>query len=182
MNANPGRAGGAPEGQAKPTGATEETDDSAWIRRLAGLVRAVQGLDAETTWRQPLGSAFDVVVFSAMERGHRVVAELDALQPGGCGPVVAQHGLPWLYALVPPGTHARWVSPYAVCYGRPRQWMLMPPASHTHPFGTYWLRPMRHTHLVGPGMLAQALSRHRPEPPPAPAPKPPAGGPIAGAS
>ncbi|WP_151898136.1 hypothetical protein [Streptomyces sp. C8S0] len=87
---------------------------------------------------------------------------MDTVQPGGCGPVIAEEGQPWLSWLVPPGTVRAWENQYGACLSAPMA-IDFPPMHHERPPGPYWLRPFR-THVrVGPRLLHDALNAVKPE-------------------
>ncbi|MEU0663936.1 hypothetical protein [Streptomyces lavendulocolor] len=127
---------------------------------LARLVREYQQV-ADNPVIRPLGRHYDVVITVAGDAGERLLQLMDAVQPGGCGPVVAEEGRPWLYWFVPPGTAGTWHNRYAACLTTPMK-IAFPPAGHERPPGPYWLRPFRSGVRVGPALLHDALNAIQP--------------------
>ncbi|MER7688708.1 hypothetical protein [Streptomyces sp. NPDC097610] len=149
-----------------PPEAQAPSEPAADMQDLADMIRALMTVEERKSPVVPLGgNLFDVVLFEASPLGMAVVRELDEQQPNGCGPVIVSSEKPWLYALVPPGTSRSWTNPHGRCFGSGR--LTLAPLDQFSPPGRYWLRPCQQTHLVGPRMLADALSRHRPAAPPA---------------
>ncbi|WP_052411881.1 hypothetical protein [Streptomyces sp. NRRL S-118] len=128
---------------------------------LAKLVRKYQQV-ADSPVIRPLGRYYDVVITAAGDVGERLLQLMDTVQPGGCGPVIAEDGRPWLYWLVPPGTIRIWYSRYAACLSAPMK-IPFPPVHHDRPPGPYWLRPFRADVRVGPGLLHDALNAIQPQ-------------------
>jgi hypothetical protein len=126
---------------------------------LAALLRRFQAV-AHLPMVTPLGKHFDVVITAADEAGARLLSIMDQ-RPGGCGPVIAEEGRPWMYWVVPPRTREHWDNAYGVCLSAP--WRIpFPPTFHEEAPGPYWLRRYRTNRRVGPGYLADALEEVRP--------------------
>jgi hypothetical protein len=135
----------------------QQTED--WSE-LAALVRRLQQA-AHLPVVRPLGRHYDVVITAAGDTGTRLLSIMDQ-HPGGCGPVIAEDGRPWMYWVVPPGTREHWDNGYGVCLSAP--WRIpIPPTFHEEAQGPYWLRRYRTNRRVGPGYLADALNEVRPE-------------------
>ncbi|MCK1794998.1 hypothetical protein MTQ01_02990 [Streptomyces sp. XM4193] len=142
--------------------------------RLATAVRA--WTQAGATVRLPLGVRWDVVFTAAGAPAAAVLRSMDAVQRGGCGPVLHDAAAGRVLWLVEPGTVRNWLSPYGLCVGAPAHLTLpTEPSESTGPSetcgpaeGLRWVRPYRHGHTVDSALLHRQLDvawlgRPRPE-------------------
>ncbi|MET9879792.1 hypothetical protein ABZZ36_35045 [Actinacidiphila glaucinigra] len=137
------------------------------MQDLAARIRAYLDMGDQRAVRMPLGGGlFDVVISGSGTHSAAMVAAMDEVQLGACGPVIADPDRGWLYWLVPPGTTARWEPhTYGVCVGAPHI-LTLPPLARDVPPGPYWLRPCVSDRLVPPNPLRDLLERFRPMPTP----------------
>lgn len=142
--------------------ATLASDAPGGTQKLRDLVRRWQTDVAGKPQLRPLGRHFDVVITTSVESGAALLDAMDAVQPGGCGPVIGERGRPWLYWVVPPRTSTWWDNTFGACVSIPWK-ILFPPLDHQAPPGPYWVRPYSYYRLVGPHLLADTLDRVQPE-------------------
>lgn len=133
-------------------------------------------MQAGATTRLPLGVRWDVVFTAAGAPAAAVLRSMDAVQRGGCGPVLHDAAADRVLWLVEPGTVRNWLSPYGLCVGAPAH-LTLP----TGPSGfcglsescgpaaeVRWVRPYRDGHTVDAALLHRQLDvawlgRPRPE-------------------
>ncbi|MDX2705634.1 hypothetical protein PV350_22640 [Streptomyces sp. PA03-6a] len=133
---------------------------------LAERIRAYIDLAEQREVRMPLGGTLFDVVITGSGDADAMVAAMDEIQVGACGPIIADPDRGWLYWLVPPGTTARWEPhSFGVCVGAPHI-LTLPPLARDVPPGPYWLRPRVSDRLVPPVPLRSLLERIRPLPTP----------------
>ncbi|SNT44464.1 hypothetical protein [Actinacidiphila glaucinigra] len=133
---------------------------------LADRIRAYRAIAVQREVRMPLGGSLFDTVITGMGDAAAMVATMDEIQVGACGPVIADPDAGWLYWLVPPGTTARWdPHPYGLCLGAPHI-LRLPPLARDVPPGPYWLRPCVSDRLLPPVPLRGLLECFRPLPAP----------------
>ncbi|MEC4019701.1 hypothetical protein [Streptomyces sp. H27-D2] len=109
------------------------------------------------TVRPAADGPWDVVVTTAGATGLYLVEHMDAVQPGGCGPVIADPDECVLLWLVPPGTSRRWMSGHGMCFAGSAKSDL-PPSERRWPPGHYWVRGFRDGHFVDADLLDRTLT------------------------
>ncbi|MFH9044918.1 hypothetical protein ACH4FA_37210 [Streptomyces sp. NPDC017966] len=127
------------------------------------LLRRLENVAHLPTIKSP-GKHHDVVITAAHEAGEQLFSLMGS-NPGGCGPIIAEEGHPWMYWIVPLGTKRRWANPYGAWVSAP--WRIpFPPTFHKQPLGPYWLRRFHTDVRVTPDELSDALHDVRPAPVP----------------
>ncbi|UGY91243.1 hypothetical protein [Streptomyces gobiensis] len=130
--------------------------------QLAVLIRKwLEGEDQSV----PVGRWWDIVVSRSGVPGNLVLQHMDTMQPGGCGPFIADPEGDTLFWLVPPGTIKSWMNEHGLCFAGGTK-ATLPPVDKRRPPGPYWLRPLDGSRLVDPDLLHRALIAMTPTAPP----------------